>query len=328
MKQLSPLFRENHKEYSPEASRLLFDGRKVSPILDFDFDDTLSQESINALYKISVSGAQEKFPAIIENGHIKLATTEMRSTHILKPAPWSGNLNRRHEIPCNEHLTMRIASQIYGIKTAANGLCFTPSGKPVYITKRFDILPDGEKVPMEDFASLIGKSEQIEGRGFKYTGSYTDVARCIRSCLSAWMVDMERFFELLVFNYIHANGDAHLKNFSLLRIGEDYRLSPAYDLLNTALHLSDDNFALSGGLGNNFECSEAMSRTGNPTKEDFGKFGLEIGLVKKRIDRILSKYTELPPETKTLIENCFLSKKLQRSYLRVISERLSRFNRS
>ena len=28
---------------------------------------------------------------------------------------------------------------------------------------------------------------------------------------------MERFFELVVFNYIYANGDDHLKNFSAIR---------------------------------------------------------------------------------------------------------------
>ena len=55
--------------------------------------------------------------------------------------------------------------------------------------------------------------------------------------MSAWMVDMERFFELVVFNYIYANGDDHLKNFSLVLQGEDYRLAPAYDLLNTSLHV-------------------------------------------------------------------------------------------
>ena len=55
------------------------------------------------------------------------------------------------------------------------------------------------------------------------------------------MVDMERFFELVVFNYIYANGDAHLKNFSLILNGQDYRLAPAYDLLNTSLHVNGDD---------------------------------------------------------------------------------------
>ncbi len=70
-------------------------------------------------------------------------------------------------IPANEHLTMQIASQVYGISTAANGLCFTPrKGQTVYIL-RFDILPDGSKLPMEDFASLIGRNEPTAGLHFQ-----------------------------------------------------------------------------------------------------------------------------------------------------------------
>ncbi|MDE6668620.1 MAG: HipA domain-containing protein [Muribaculaceae bacterium] len=58
---------------------------------------------------------------------------------------------------------MQIASQVYGIHTAPNGLCFTSKGQVIYITRRFDILPDGSKLLMEDFASIIGKNEQTAG---------------------------------------------------------------------------------------------------------------------------------------------------------------------
>lgn len=51
------------------------------------------------------------------------------------------------------------------------------------------------------------------------------------------MVDMERFFELVVFNYIYASGDDHLKNFSLILQEQDYRLVPTYELMNTSLHV-------------------------------------------------------------------------------------------
>lgn len=51
------------------------------------------------------------------------------------------------------------------------------------------------------------------------------------------MVDMERIFTLVVFNYIYSNGDANLKKFSLIIDGLDYRLTTAYDLLNTSLHV-------------------------------------------------------------------------------------------
>lgn len=51
---------------------------------------------------------------------------------------------------------------------------------------------------MEDFASVIGKNELEDGKEFKYNGSYEDIAVAIRKNIPAWMVDMERFFELVV----------------------------------------------------------------------------------------------------------------------------------
>lgn len=189
--------------YSPKAIKTLFGGLKVSPILSFDIDEFRNVgEVAKAMHRISVSGVQEKFPAVIKSGELRIAGDNERSTHILKPAPWDKTLCDRKLIPANEHLTMQIASQVYGIQTAANGLCFTSKGQPVYITRRFDILPDGSKLPMEDFASIIGKNENTAGLQFKYNGCYEDIAKAIRANVAAWMVDMERFYELVVFNYI------------------------------------------------------------------------------------------------------------------------------
>lgn len=93
---------------------------------------------------------------------------------------------------------------------------FTKDSQMVYITKRFDIMDNGTKNEMEDFATLVGCNEQADGTFFKYNGCYEDIASAIRKNVSAWMVDMERFFELVVFNYIYANGDDHLKTFRSL----------------------------------------------------------------------------------------------------------------
>ena len=222
---------------------------------------------------------------------------------------------------------MQIASQVYGIQTAENGLCFTAKGHPVYITRRFDILPDGSKLPMEDFASIIGKNEQTAGLHFKYNGCYEDIAKAIRTHVAAWMVDMERFYELVIFNYIYANGDAHLKNFSLILQGQDYRLAPAYDLLNTSLHVTGDDFGLDGGLSSDIERSDVMDRTGHPCRLDFERFGAKIGLVPKRKDKILDKYTALPVAATHLIGQSFLPDKTKRDYTRIVNERISRFVR-
>ena len=112
--------------YSPTACKKLFDGQKVSHLLDFEIDEiSKTSETMIAMRRISVSGAQEKFPAVIENGIIRISQTDERSRYILKPAPWDNTLYTRKQIPANEHLTMQIASQVYGIITAENGLCFT-----------------------------------------------------------------------------------------------------------------------------------------------------------------------------------------------------------
>lgn len=319
---------DGFKTYSAVVSKALFGTTKVSPILGFDITEFQKAGGIaDAVHRISVSGVQEKFPAKVNHGEIEIAQINERSTHILKPAPWDNTLRERKQIPANEHLTMQIASQVYGIPTAANGLCFTPKWQPVYITRRFDILSDGTKLPMEDFASLIGKNEPTAGKQFKYTGSYEDIANAIRDNVAAWMIDMERFFDLVIFNYIYANGDAHLKNFSLIRTGHDYRLSPAYDLLNTSLHLDGDDFCLDMGLSPNIEKSDIYERTSHPCRLDFERFGSKIGLVKKRMDKILNKYTTFPEAATRLVGQSFLSEKMKRNYIRIVNERISRFIR-
>ena len=307
----------------------LFDSRRVSMMLDFDLDTQHHTEEMTlAMQRISVSGVQEKFPAVVDGGRIRLAAEGERSTHILKPAPWDATLGERWQIPANEHLTMQIASEVYNIPVAAHGLCTTPSGHPVYITRRFDISPDRSKYPMEDMATLIGRSEAIGGTAFKYNGSYMEIAQCIRRYIPAWMVEMERFFELVVFNYIYANGDAHLKNFSIILIDGGYRLTPAYDLMNTSLHVRDEDFALDGGLSPDMPRSNIYQHTGHPCRQDFEWFGHEIGLVSTRIQRILDKYMSVPDKTRKLVTQSHLTEKLQRSYLRIVNERSQRFVRT
>ena len=328
IKNCPSLLIEGFDSYSPKAKKTLFGGIKVNPILNFNIDEFRNADEIaEAMHRISVSGVQEKFPAIIKSGEIRISGDKERSTHILKPAPWDKTLRDRKIIPANEHLTMQIASQVYGIHTAANGLCFTSKGQPVYITRRFDILPNGSKLPMEDFASIIGKNEDNAGKQYKYSGSYEDIAKAIRANVAAWMVDMERFFELVVFNYIYANGDAHLKNFDLILNGQDYRLAPAYDLLNTSLHVNGEDLGLDGGLSPDIEKSDVFDKTGHPCRLDFERFGIKIGLVKRRMDKILNKYTSLPDGAINLISQSYLPDKAKRNYTRIVNERITRFIR-
>lgn len=112
---------------------------------------------------------------------------------------------------------MQIASQVYNIPTAANGLCFFQNDEPAYITRRFDIAPNGRKFRKEDFASLAGISKGNKGPNYKYDVlSYEEMADIIKQYVSASSVEVLKFFRLVIFNFLFSNGDAHAKNFSLL----------------------------------------------------------------------------------------------------------------
>lgn len=315
--------------YSDKALQTLFGGEYASPFLDFSFDGRGRHASLaEAMLHISVSGVQEKFPAVVDRGKIRIAERGERSTHILKPAPWDETLMERRQVPANEHLTMQIASQVYDIAVAANGLCFAANGRPVYITRRFDIGPRGAKYAMEDMAAAVGRDEQRRGRMFKYGGSYEEIAAAIRANVVAWEDDLRRLFELIVFNYVYGNGDGHLKNFSLIMQRGGYRLAPAYDLLNTRLHVRDGDFGLDGGLSPNLEKSDTWERTGHPCQTDFWRFGDCIGLGPTFVEWVLDKYGHPNAQEAQLVAHSFLSDKMKRAYARIVDERRSRLRRA
>lgn len=314
--------------YSPSCLRKMFDGRRVSHIIDLSLDGNADNIAA-AINKISVSGAQEKLSAVVDKGHIILTPPQQQGRYIIKPIPDYKHLRFRNNIPANEHLTMQIASQVYGIKTAENALAFFADGQMVYITKRFDYDENGLKIRQDDFASISGKTDRNSGKDYKYTGCYEDIARLLKQNVSAWQVEMSRYFSLVVFNYIFSNGDAHLKNFSLRETPNgDYILSPAYDLMNTSIHIDDGDFALQDGLIPKSEYSDTYTNSGHPCKDDFITFGKRIGVLPKKLHSIIELFATEQPQVLQLIERSFLDEKVKRMYRQSYLERLRRFQRS
>ena len=314
--------------YSPSCLRKMFDGRRVSHIIDLSLDGNADNIAA-AINKISVSGAQEKLSAVVDKGHIILTPPQQQGRYIIKPIPDYKHLRFRNNIPANEHLTMQIASQVYGIKTAENALAFFADGQMVYITKRFDYDENGLKIRQDDFASISGKTDRNSGKDYKYTGCYEDIARLLKQNVPAWQVEMSRYFSLVVFNYIFSNGDAHLKNFSLRETPNgDYILSPAYDLMNTSIHIDDGDFALQGGLIPKSEYSDTYTNSGHPCKDDFITFGKRIGVLPKKLHSIIELFATEQPQVLQLIERSFLDEKVKRMYRQSYLERLRRFQRS
>ncbi len=113
--------------------------------------------------------------------------------------------------------------------------------------RRFDRRPNGRRIHMEDFAQVLDV-RTVE----KYkAANFETIARVVARVAPASITE---FIERLVFIVAIGNGDAHLKNWSLLyEDGIRPALSPGYDLLSTIEYLPDDDLGLNLAKSKRFE---------------------------------------------------------------------------
>lgn len=316
---------EGFQTYSPGCLRKLFNGKKVNHILQYEspqHNEEVAEQFLENRKHISISGVQEKLSLILDKNVLRLTNKDEQGTYILKPIP--RDLKNVSQIPANEHLTMQIAKQVYGIKVAENALIFFKNGLPAYITKRFDVKRTNDKWGKEDFASLAGKTKDNWGPNYKYEYSYEEIGQLIQKYVPAWRVEIEKYFSLVVFNYLFSNGDAHLKNFALLEASAgDYLLSPAYDLINTSLHIDDSDFALDKGLfSDNFKSAE-YKKYNHPSKSDFIEFAKRIGVMVSRIEKLLSPFLRKQAFVQTLINRSYIDNPAKREYILMYNTKLN-----
>ncbi|MFA7448640.1 MAG: HipA domain-containing protein [Weeksellaceae bacterium] len=310
--------KENFNTYSPIVLKKMFNGKKVSPFLNYSTPtNRKDQNRFNQNQThISISGFQEKYSLILDGNALRLTNENESGQYILKPI---SDLPKNSEFaPANEHLTMQIAKQIFKIETAENALVFFEDGSPAYLTKRFDYDENGNKLAVEDFASLLGKSPATDGEQYKYEGNYLELFEALKKYVPAWKVEAPKLFTLIVFNYLFANGDAHLKNFSLIETQQgDFKLSPAYDLLNTKIHIEDADFALKEGI-------LPKSISSGKIIDQLMVLGEKAGMTEKSIIKVLQNLTSKEDQVVDLIGRSFLSEKLKRNYLQSYQRRLKK----
>lgn len=270
--------------------------------------------------RMSISGVQDKVSLRLVSGD--LTPTERDGEFILKPIPGAPLPAFTDQVPANEHLTMQIAEQVFGITTAANALVTLADGEPAYLTARFD-RRDGQRLDMEDFCALTGRSPANHGRQYKYQGSYEGLATVLRRFCPAYAIEAERLFMRIVANYALGNGDAHLKNFSLFTSPDgDPVLTPAYDLVNTALHLPHET-PLALDLFADDHLTPSFQALGFHNAGDFQELAQRMGLVPKRAQMFIARFQD--PATwravDELVERSFLSREAQAAYGAVLANR-------
>ncbi|RUO48035.1 type II toxin-antitoxin system HipA family toxin [Pseudidiomarina donghaiensis] len=241
----------------------------------------------------SISGVQRKLMMKLEGQ--QLVPTTRGGQYIVKPAP-----EGVPHCPENEFFVMSLANKI-GLKTAECGLVPFEDGELAYVTKRFDILSKDERYFVEDGASLcLVHPKHKDSDALSYE---TVLKRLSETSGNSKAVTLNLFLQV-VFSYLVANNDLHLKNFSLMRkpSGQDatmVNLTPIYDVLSLAPYPNFDRacFMSIGVLateeGDEGYFSDAYEQFGFYTQSDFVQFGVNIGLpqalVEKQLKQLMGK---------------------------------------
>ncbi len=290
---------------------LKFFGTNKAPKLNYTIDEMeeLAQNIVES--SIAIPGVQPKLSLgfikeVLQNGSKGRLTVlnALGGNYILKPQ------NKTFpEMPENEHLTMKMA-EIFGISAVPSSLIRLKSGELSYITKRIDRKENGEKIHMQDMFQI---TEAFD----KYRSSLEKIGKAITEYSSNTLLDILRFYEVILFSYITGNNDMHLKNFSLIRNNEDWEFSPAYDLLNVHLHLPEDKEETALTLA---------GKKSRLTKNDFIQLGLKFNLTDKQISNSFKRLKKREKKMLTLIGKSFLTPENQEKYKVMITSRLDVFS--
>lgn len=284
-------------DYHKTCARKIFESTTV-PVLPYTRDNIkeLAREIVTA--STTVTGVQAKLSLDISRGRAgepqRFTIVGIWGRFILKP-----QTDRFANLPENEDLTMHLA-EAAGIKTVPHSLIRFADGELCYITRRVDRTKKGAKIAMEDMSQL---SERLTED--KYKGSYERIAKLIRQHSSAPLLDVVNFWEVVLFSWLTGNADMHLKNFSLFRPADDYILTPAYDLLSTALAMPEDDEELALTLN---------GKKKRIKREDFEKAMRDSGIDEKAIANLFARFSKAIPKWHELIDVSFLPTDLQEAY--------------
>ncbi|MFS2225964.1 type II toxin-antitoxin system HipA family toxin [Pantoea sp. B65] len=237
---------------------------KLDDLLKWDHRESAFEYLLNKyLLQTTISGVQPKV----------MISTEGRGT-VLYPNLIAKTGDEEYpRLAENEFICMSLAKAC-GLPVADFWLS---DNKELFITERFDIAGN-RRFAMEDFCVLAGKTSD-----HKYSGSYETGAKIV-SLFTRDQSQVERYWRYVLFSCMIGNGDAHLKNFSLLYDAEGEptpTLSPLYDVVNTHIYpTTDKQLALKLNKSKTF-----------PDRDGLIKFGRDLKIIKPA--SVLEEFADL-----------------------------------
>lgn len=243
--------------------------------------------------KFSLAGVQMKFSMQEKDGRYNLSKGDALGDWIIKTPS-----TKHKDVPVNEFTAMTLASMV-GIDVPEIKLVELdkldnlpqinlPDEKLAFAIKRFD-RNDSQRIHMEDFAQVLVKSPHE-----KYnSASYEQIAKILYNFSGNDLADTQQFARRLLANILLANGDAHLKNWSLLYSDQiTPRLSPAYDIVTTNVYIDNERrYALNLG-----QTKEWYDVTYGNFEAWAKRAGIPWRAIKPHLDDTMEKARSLWPE--------------------------------
>ncbi|MCF0041911.1 HipA domain-containing protein [Dyadobacter fanqingshengii] len=291
------------------SCNLEFFESRQTPVFEYSLNQMSELAKSVVERSVAVPGVQPKLSlslvddAIGNGGRGRLTIVgALGGNYIFKPP-----MEKYPDMPQNEHVTMRIA-EAFGLKTVKSSLIRLQSGELAYITKRIDRTKDNEKIHMLDMFQILEAFD-------KYKGSMERVGKALKAYSANTLLDQLYFFELSIFSFLTGNNDMHLKNFSMINVGNDWLLAPAYDLLNVTIVNPEDTEEL------------ALTLEGKKNKlkrEHFETLGKGLELNDKQISGVFRRFEKNRPTAIEWIDKSFLSDHLKLEYKSILEARYTR----
>ncbi|MGD9945541.1 MAG: type II toxin-antitoxin system HipA family toxin [Burkholderiaceae bacterium] len=228
------------------------------------YRDTTAVELVEqaGVERFSLAGVQMKLSMKEQDGRYQFAHSGELGDWILKTPS-----TRHRNVPLNEYTAMSLA-RLAGVDVPDIALVpladldrlpqiNLPNERYAYAVRRFD-RNDGGRIHMEDFAQVLLKYPHE-----KYgSASYEQIGKVLYRFTGDALGNTQQFARRLLVNVLLANGDAHLKNWSLLYADAvTPQLSPAYDIVTTSVY-----------LGNETGAALSLGKTRNWYETDLSRF--------------------------------------------------------
>ncbi|MCE8018942.1 type II toxin-antitoxin system HipA family toxin [Halomonas sp. MCCC 1A11036] len=180
--------------------------------------------------RLSLAGAQDKIPVLLENGELKLPRGATPSSHILKFA-----VDGRDLIVLNE-LFLNTLARLTGLACPTTTVG-QAEGHPYLLVERYDRAgigtPELRRVHQEDFCQAMGLS-RIDKYQLPNGPRFAQCIATARQACRPSAASLQHLLHWQIFNVLVGNTDGHAKNISLLQDERgQWQVAPAYDLVGT-----------------------------------------------------------------------------------------------